>query len=129
MVTWGGDANLDGKINIDDYGQIDFNVGSGGLVFGWFNGDFNYDGVIDATDYGINQAGFVIHSAIHKARHDVDCIIHTHTLAGMAVSAMKCGLLPLPQDGVLRRQRDGRRGDERECQSEEAHRRIPSASR
>ena len=32
--------------------------------------------------YGINEAGFVIHSAIHKARHDVDCIIHTHTLAG-----------------------------------------------
>jgi hypothetical protein len=53
MVTWGGDANLDGKINIDDYGQIDFNVGSSGSVFGWFNGDFNYDGKINIDDYGI----------------------------------------------------------------------------
>jgi ribulose-5-phosphate 4-epimerase/fuculose-1-phosphate aldolase len=48
-------------------------------------------------DYGINRAGFVIHSAIHRARHDVDCVIHTHTAAGMAVSALECGLLPLTQ--------------------------------
>jgi hypothetical protein len=53
MVTWGGDANLDGKINILDYGQIDFNVGSSGSVFGWYNGDFNYDGKINILDYGI----------------------------------------------------------------------------
>ena len=53
MVTWGGDANLDGKINIDDYGQIDFNVSSSGSVFGWYNGDFNYDGKINIDDYGI----------------------------------------------------------------------------
>jgi ribulose-5-phosphate 4-epimerase/fuculose-1-phosphate aldolase len=51
-------------------------------------------------DYGINQAGFVIHSAVHRARHEVDCVIHTHTLAGMAVSAMKCGLLPLAQTAM-----------------------------
>jgi cytoskeletal protein CcmA (bactofilin family) len=53
MVTWGGDANLDGKINIDDYGRIDGNVASSGSVFGWFNGDFNYDGKINIDDYGI----------------------------------------------------------------------------
>jgi hypothetical protein len=53
MFTWGGDANLDGKINIDDYGQIDFNVGNSGSVFGWYNGDFNYDGKINIDDYGI----------------------------------------------------------------------------
>ena len=41
----------------------------------------------DATDYAVNPAGFVIHSAIHMARHDVDCVLHTHTAAGMAVSA------------------------------------------
>ncbi len=46
---------------------------------------------------GINRAGYVIHSAVHAARHDVGCVIHTHTRAGMAVSAMKCGLLPLSQ--------------------------------
>ena len=52
------------------------------------------------TDYGINQAGYVIHGAIHKARPDVNCVIHTHTRAGMAVSSMKCGLLPLNQTAI-----------------------------
>ena len=49
--TYGGDANLDGKIDISDYGRIDFNIPLG--VSGWFNGDFNYDGKIDISDYGI----------------------------------------------------------------------------
>ena len=62
----------------------------------------DYDGNVlyNPTEYGVNQAGFVIHSAVHRARHDVDCVIHTHTLAGMAVSAMKCGLLPLAQTAM-----------------------------
>lgn len=50
--------------------------------------------------YGINQAGYVIHSAIHGARADVDCVIHTHTRAGMAVSALECGLLPIAQTNM-----------------------------
>jgi hypothetical protein len=50
--TYGGDANLDGKINVDDYGRIDFNVNLPGAS-GWFNGDFNYDGKINVDDYGI----------------------------------------------------------------------------
>src|SRR5712692_3018359 len=41
------------------------------------------------TDYGINKSGYVIHGAIHKARRDVACVLHTHTRAGIAVSAMK----------------------------------------
>ncbi|MDB5811641.1 MAG: class aldolase [Betaproteobacteria bacterium] len=56
--------------------------------------------IFNATEYGINKAGYVIHSAVHAARHDVDCVIHTHTLAGMAVSAMKTGLLPLAQTAM-----------------------------
>jgi ribulose-5-phosphate 4-epimerase/fuculose-1-phosphate aldolase len=52
------------------------------------------------TAYGINKSGYVIHGAIHKARADVKCIIHTHTRAGMAVAAMKNGLLPLTQTGI-----------------------------
>jgi len=56
--------------------------------------------LFNPTAYDANQAGYVIHSAIHAARHDVDCIIHTHTIAGMAVSAMKCGLLPLAQTSM-----------------------------
>jgi hypothetical protein len=51
MYTYGGDANLDGRITVDDYGRIDFNVGLG--TSGWFNGDFNYDGNISVDDYGI----------------------------------------------------------------------------
>jgi ribulose-5-phosphate 4-epimerase/fuculose-1-phosphate aldolase len=51
-------------------------------------------------DYGVNRAGFVIHAAIHRARHDVACVIHTHTAAGMAVSALECGLLPLNQTAM-----------------------------
>lgn len=49
------------------------------------------------TAYGINKSGYIIHGCIHRARPDVRCIIHTHTRAGMAVSAMQCGLLPLTQ--------------------------------
>ncbi|HEY4253407.1 MAG TPA: class II aldolase/adducin family protein [Roseomonas sp.] len=51
-------------------------------------------------DYGVNRAGFVIHSAIHRHRHDADCVIHTHTPVGMAVSAMECGFLPMTQTSM-----------------------------
>jgi hypothetical protein len=56
MYTYAGDANLDGKINIDDYGRIDSNVGRSGSVFGWSSGDFNFDGKINIDDYGIIDA-------------------------------------------------------------------------
>lgn len=49
---------------------------------------------------GINPAGYVIHSAIHAVRHDAACVIHTHSRAGMAISAMTCGLLPLTQTAM-----------------------------
>ncbi len=62
--------------------------------------DIDGNVLFNATDYDVNQAGYVIHSAVHAARHDVDCIIHTHTLAGMAVSAMKCGILPIAQSSM-----------------------------
>jgi ribulose-5-phosphate 4-epimerase/fuculose-1-phosphate aldolase len=52
------------------------------------------------TDYTYNRSGYVIHSAIHRARPDVGAIIHTHTRAGMAVSAQKNGLLPLTQTSM-----------------------------
>src|SRR5258706_11299655 len=47
--------------------------------------------LFNPTELGINKAGFVVHGATHRARHAVDCVIHTHTIAGMAVSAMKFG--------------------------------------
>jgi ribulose-5-phosphate 4-epimerase/fuculose-1-phosphate aldolase len=51
-------------------------------------------------DYGVNRAGFVIHSAIHRARPDAHCVIHTHTPVGMAVSSMQCGFLPMTQTAM-----------------------------
>jgi len=51
-------------------------------------------------DYGINKAGYVIHGAIHRARHDIACVIHTHTWAGMAISSLDCGLLPMTQTAM-----------------------------
>jgi ribulose-5-phosphate 4-epimerase/fuculose-1-phosphate aldolase len=52
------------------------------------------------TDLEPNRAGYVIHSAIHAHRHDVGCVIHTHTRCGMAVSCMKEGLLPITQTAM-----------------------------
>ena len=49
------------------------------------------------TDYGINPSGYVIHSAIHRARPEVKCVLHTHTRAGVALSCLEEGLLPLNQ--------------------------------
>ncbi len=47
--------------------------------------------IIGRSDYPINQAGFVIHSAIHAAREDAHCVMHTHTRAGMALAACSAG--------------------------------------
>lgn len=53
-----------------------------------------------STNLGVNQAGFTLHSAIYAARPDVKCIVHIHTPAGTAVSAMKCGLLPISPEAL-----------------------------
>lgn len=57
------------------------------------------DGNIIRDEYGagINAAGFTIHSAVHAARPEVGCVLHTHTVAGVAISSMKDGILPLNQ--------------------------------
>jgi len=54
----------------------------------------------DPLGMGVNEAGFVIHSCMHRARPEINCVIHTHTRAGVAVSAMKCGLLPISQHAM-----------------------------
>jgi ribulose-5-phosphate 4-epimerase/fuculose-1-phosphate aldolase len=54
----------------------------------------------DPLELGYNEAGFVIHGCMHEARPEIQCVIHTHTRAGVAVSAMKCGLLPLSQHAM-----------------------------
>ncbi len=56
--------------------------------------------ILSQTDYGINPAGFVIHGAIHMARPEVACVIHTHTRAGVGVATQKDGLLPITQHAM-----------------------------
>src|SRR5437899_11256535 len=54
----------------------------------------------DDSPFPVNRAGFVIHSAIHAARHDARCVLHTHTLNGVAVSTQRAGLLPISQHAI-----------------------------
>lgn len=57
--------------------------------------------VLSDTDYIINPAGFVIHSCIHAARHDLDCVMHLHTRDGTAVATQDDGLLPITQSALV----------------------------
>lgn len=56
---------------------------------------------LDDSPFPVNPAGFTIHSAVHAARHDCQCVLHTHTLNGIAVSAQKAGVLPLSQQSIF----------------------------
>ena len=83
-----------GRFLINPYGLLYTEITASSLVKVDLDGDIVGQG---STTLGINRAGFVIHSAIHAARHDVGCVAHTHTAAGMAISALECGLLPITQ--------------------------------
>lgn len=78
---------------INPYGLRFDEVTAGNLV------TVDLDGNIlkDPLGAGINKAGFTIHSAVHAARPDVACVLHTHTVAGVAVASMREGLEPLNQ--------------------------------
>lgn len=82
---------------INAYGMMYEEITASSLIKVNLSGDIVWK---PPFDYGINRAGFVIHSAIHRALHSVDCVIHTHTPAGMAVSALECGLLPMTQTAM-----------------------------
>lgn len=56
---------------------------------------------LSESPYPVNPAGFVIHSAVHAVREDVQCVLHTHTRAGVAVSAQKEGVLPISQQSTF----------------------------
>jgi ribulose-5-phosphate 4-epimerase/fuculose-1-phosphate aldolase len=56
---------------------------------------------LEECAFPVNPAGFVIHSAVHAARHDITCVLHTHTTAGVAVSAQREGLLPISQQATI----------------------------
>jgi ribulose-5-phosphate 4-epimerase/fuculose-1-phosphate aldolase len=81
---------------INPYGLMFDEINASSLV----KVDEQCNKVIDSP-FPVNPAGFVIHSAVHEARPDVACVIHTHTRAGVAVSAQKCGVLPISQQSTF----------------------------
>ena len=81
---------------INAFGQLWDEIGASTLVKVTLDGEI----VDDPTGYGFNRAGYVIHSAVHRARPDVACVMHTHTAAGIAVSAQEQGLLPISQHAM-----------------------------
>jgi ribulose-5-phosphate 4-epimerase/fuculose-1-phosphate aldolase len=76
---------------INPYGLLFHEIRAGNLI------KVDFDGNVVAGDYPYNEAGHAIHSAVLQARPDVNVALHSHTRAGMAVSCMQCGLLPLTQ--------------------------------
>lgn len=87
----------DDRILINPYGLMYEEITASNLLTINLNGDVLLN---PHVEYTVNPAGYVIHSAVHGARHDVGCVIHTHSRAGMAVAALKCGLLPLSQTAM-----------------------------
>ena len=87
-------------------GHDEFLINPYGLMFEEITASnlirIDHDGKVldDPLGMGYNEAGFVIHGCIHEARPEAQCVIHTHTRAGVAVSAMKCGLLPISQHAM-----------------------------
>jgi len=83
---------------LNPFGMLYNEVTASSLVKVNMQGEMVEEGT---TNFGVNQAGFMLHSAIHQARPDVKCIVHLHTPNIVAVSTMKCGLLPLSQEACL----------------------------
>ena len=85
---------------INPYGMLYEEISASSLIKIDYDGNVVLKPDFPGTDYGVNRAGFVIHSAIHKAQHDIACVAHTHTWPGMAVSTLECGLLPNTQTSM-----------------------------
>jgi ribulose-5-phosphate 4-epimerase/fuculose-1-phosphate aldolase len=81
---------------INPYGLMFDEITASSLVKVDLDGNIALD-----TPYQINPAGFTIHSAVHAARHDALCVMHLHTVEGIAVSAQKDGLLPISQQSLF----------------------------
>jgi ribulose-5-phosphate 4-epimerase/fuculose-1-phosphate aldolase len=81
---------------INAYGLLFEEITASSLVKVDLSGNIVMD-----TTWPVNPAGFTIHSAVHEARSDVACVVHTHTRAGVAVSAQAAGLLPISQASLF----------------------------
>ena len=86
----------DDSFLINPYGLMYDEVTASSLV------TVDVDGKVldDPTGMGVNPGGFTLHSAVHIARHDLQCVMHTHTAATIAVGVMERGLLPLTQHAM-----------------------------
>ena len=86
----------DHQFLINPYGMLFDEITASSLVKIDLNGN-----ILMETPYHVNPAGFTIHSAVHAAREDAMCVMHTHSNEGVAVSAQKEGLLPLSQHSMF----------------------------
>jgi ribulose-5-phosphate 4-epimerase/fuculose-1-phosphate aldolase len=93
-----------GAFLINAYGLMYEEISASSLIKVNLAGDIlakpDFSPLGPGIDYGINHAGYIIHSAVHAARPEVACVIHTHSWASMAVSALACGLLPVTQTAM-----------------------------
>ena len=90
----------DGAFLINAYGMMYEEITASSLIKIDHDGNILSKPDFGELDYGVNVAGYVIHSAVHEARPEVACVIHTHSWASMAVSALECGLLPITQTSM-----------------------------
>ncbi len=86
-----------GEILLNAFGMLYEEITASSLIKVDLDGNILHN---PHTDYTINLAGYTIHSAIHEARPDIGCVIHTHTVAGIAISTLQCGLLPICQSSM-----------------------------
>src|SRR6202140_5067972 len=90
----------EGAFPLQPHGQMYEEITASSLIKIDVDGNILAKPDFGELNYGINKAGYVIHGAIHRARHDVACVIHTHTWAGMALSALEAGVLPITQTSM-----------------------------
>ena len=89
-----------GAFLINPYGMMYEEITASSLIKVDLSGEVLLAPDFGALGYGINRAGYVIHSAVHAVRPELACVIHTHSFASMAVSALACGLLPITQTAM-----------------------------
>jgi ribulose-5-phosphate 4-epimerase/fuculose-1-phosphate aldolase len=99
-------THISAKLSPGPDGREQFLINPFGMLFGEVTASslirIDLEGnALSDSPLPVNRAGFVIHGTIHQARPEVACVIHTHTRAGVAVSAQRCGLLPLSQQATL----------------------------
>jgi ribulose-5-phosphate 4-epimerase/fuculose-1-phosphate aldolase len=90
----------EGTYLINAYGMMYEEITASSLLKVDHDGNILSKPDFGSLNYGLNKAGAVIHSAIHAARPEVSCVIHTHSWASMSVSALECGLLPITQTAM-----------------------------